>query len=179
MPTGIYNRPSVLQRFLKHTNKNGPIHPIHGQCWIWEGSLARGYGQFGGLGECKAHRVAYRLLVGDIPNDLFVLHKCDNRVCVNPSHLFLGTAQDNIDDCISKDRHNRGDRNGSRTHPESVPKGEDVRLSKLTEEQVKQIRSRYKPYNRIEGIAALAKEYGVGPKTIWSVIHRKTWKHLK
>lgn len=51
-----------------------------------------------------AHRVSWELFRGPIPNKLFVLHKCDNKNCINPDHLFLGTAKDNIHDCIRKGR---------------------------------------------------------------------------
>lgn len=80
-------------------------------CWIWTASVHRkngGYGQIQlgrrGEGVAKAHRVSYELHCGPIPDELMVLHRCDNRRCVNPEHLFLGTAQDNTDDMIQKKR---------------------------------------------------------------------------
>ena len=87
--------------------KSGP----KSECWLWHGARdpKNGYGNFGiegghnGRTE-KAHRAAWLLLVGPIPDGLFVLHKCDNPPCVNPAHLFLGTHQDNMDDKIEKGR---------------------------------------------------------------------------
>lgn len=79
-------------------------------CWEFTGSIGRdGYGQFrsnrGGSGMEKAHRYAWFLENGDIPEGLFVLHRCDNRKCVRPSHLWLGTLSDNMKDMVAKGRN--------------------------------------------------------------------------
>lgn len=119
MPKGVYIRgenskhvncyvgkhESLADIFCKRVDKvNGPIHPVHGKCWIWVGSILKsGYGQFRGK---KSHRVAYELYIGQIGGGLLILHKCDNTNCVRPSHLFEGTYQDNFDDMIAKDRQN-------------------------------------------------------------------------
>lgn len=75
-------------------------------CWHFKGPISNnGYGKVGWHGKVlHAHRLSYILLVGD-PGELFVLHKCDNRKCVNPEHLFLGTAKDNTHDMLKKGRH--------------------------------------------------------------------------
>lgn len=84
-----------------------------GYCWVWTGAKKVGknalpYGFFGVNGKNQlAHRFAYRQFVGPIPSGLYVLHKCDNPSCVNPVHLFLGTAKDNAQDCVSKGRKYR------------------------------------------------------------------------
>jgi hypothetical protein len=120
MPKGVYTRTKFSRpkhnlggtkdQFWQRVSKNGPIHPDCGQCWIWiAGKYAQGYGQYRGK---KAHRVAYEFSVGPIPKGKMVLHKCDNPACVNPNHLFIGTAQDNMDDKMSK---GRGGKNGTKS----------------------------------------------------------------
>jgi hypothetical protein len=75
-------------------------------CWEWKAAKApNGYGRFGmGSKVIQAHRVAWELIYGSIPDKLYVLHSCDNRGCMNPSHLFLGTYKDNMQDCSRKGR---------------------------------------------------------------------------
>jgi hypothetical protein len=118
-------------------------------CWQWLGTTnAQGYGRFLLLGKNRrAHRVAYLLTFGDIPNDLHVLHRCDNPGCCNPGHLFLGTNKDNSDDKIAKGRqaHVRGERNGNAV---------------LTPAQVAIIR------NSTVRSGLLAQQYGITPQHI-------------
>ena len=76
-------------------------------CWIWMAGLARnGYGQTSENHKTKfAHRMAWKLYRGEIPDGLFVLHKCDIKCCVNPDHLYLGTQKDNIRDVLERMPH--------------------------------------------------------------------------
>lgn len=77
--------------------------PAVGDCVEWAGLRFRdGYGR---VGSKQAHRVAWEQTYGPIPEGLFVLHRCDNRPCVNPEHLFLGTNTDNMQDMVAKGRH--------------------------------------------------------------------------
>jgi hypothetical protein len=90
---------------------------ITGDCWLWARYI--GYGGYGGMhGNKKAHRVIYEALVGEIPEGMFVLHKCDTPRCINPDHLFLGTALDNARDRDTKgrDRWSRATPYLARTH---------------------------------------------------------------
>lgn len=142
-------------RFWAKVNKTG-------SCWLWTGALAGGgYGSFrcGGT-QYRAHRVAYLLSKGD-PTGLFVCHSCDVRECVNPEHLFLGTPKDNMQDKVNKGRQAKGNTCG---------------LSKLTEDQVREIRRLHAELPRSQ--TALAKRYGVSQVVIHFVLTRQTWKHI-
>lgn len=78
-------------------------------CWLWTGCVVRRYGQFGvspGV-SARAHRFSYELAYGPIPEGMFVCHKCDTPLCVNPTHLFLGTNSDNQLDAVQKGLHHR------------------------------------------------------------------------
>ena len=82
--------------------------PLDTPCWIFTGAKhEQGYGQIHDNDYCttiKAHRASWQVYFGSIPNDLQVLHHCDNRACINPEHLWLGTHQDNMDDMVQKNR---------------------------------------------------------------------------
>lgn len=97
-------------------------------CREWQGTLDRdGYGKLNHDGaKMPAHRFAYQRFVAEIPEGLLVCHKCDNRKCCNPEHLFLGTAKDNADDMVSKGRQRKG-----ATHPNT--KVNEQKISKALE----------------------------------------------
>jgi hypothetical protein len=132
-------------------------------CWEWiPPKTKEGYANIGIQGKTfYAHRVAWELINDTIPDGLFVLHKCDNRGCVNPKHLFLGTTQDNMDDMVRKGRSPKtaGELNG---------------FHKLTAVQVAEIRSRYEA----GGISmkSLGKEIGISAMQVHNIVSRKHWK---
>ena len=95
----------LIPRYLLKVKKTN-------HCWNWIGAkFQKGYGQFWipeYKRKIKAHRFSWIIHKGKIPNDLYVLHHCDNRLCINPDHLFLGTHADNVSDKMKKGRMNGG-----------------------------------------------------------------------
>jgi uncharacterized protein YbaR (Trm112 family) len=137
-----------------------------GSCWIWLGGVDKDdYGDFRWRinGERKTHRLSYTLAHGAIPKGMLVCHSCDNPRCVNPSHLFLGTPKDNTQDMHRKGRA-------------PVRKGMAVPASKLTEQQVREIRTLYATGEYSQ--AQLAETYGLSQGSIGDLIRRVTWKHI-
>lgn len=142
-------------------------------CWLWTGVMApSGYGHFR-MGtdprepQVGAHRASWILHHGSIPKGMMVCHRCDNRLCVNPDHLFLGSAKDNMRDAASKGRMNW--KNPQRP---GLPRGERHHSSKLKGENVIAIRASKK-----KGIE-LAAEYGVAPITISRIRRGIIWSHV-
>jgi HNH endonuclease len=123
-----------------------------------------GYGTvwFGGSQEAT-HRLAFAMTNGSIPEDMNVLHKCDNPPCFNPRHLFLGTGQDNQTDMQNKDRSMFGIKNS---------------MAKLDDNKVRRIRHLYQKGVRGFGKEALAHMFGVSPAAIVKVVRRKTWQRV-
>jgi hypothetical protein len=138
-------------------------------CWEWLGSLnGGGYGRIligsrkdGTRRNISTHRLSYELSCGKIPKGMEVCHKCDNRICINPDHLFIGTHQDNIDDRERKGRN-------------VVYHGENKSNSKLTEQMV--IEARLERENKKTSYQKLADKYGVCKKTIMCAIKGTSWK---
>lgn len=175
-------------RFWAKVDKFGPIptsRPELGPCWDWKSGLgADGYGKFqitGRRGELpkqkhvRAHRLSYELTHGPIDDGLSALHVCDRPLCVNPSHLFLGTQSDNRADCTAKGRNASGPRHGSKTKPESRPRGETHYKSRMTEADVLSARNL-----RLEGhsMVKIARRLGRSYHAVTSAIYRKSWKHV-
>lgn len=101
---------SIADRFWKKVERSGAD-----ECWLWAGCKIKGYGQFlrGGGQRVYAHRFAYELARGPIPEGMLVLHRCDNPPCCNERHLFLGSDLDNMRDKVAKGRQARERRNGN------------------------------------------------------------------
>lgn len=158
-PRGGTARP-IAKRFWEKVDSSGGVNA----CWTWMAAdIGNGYGIFAETPYLRtlAHRMAWRLTWGNtIPEGMDLCHRCDNRKCVNPAHLFIGTRADNLRDCREKDRHCRGVR-----HPDA----------KLTDESVRMIRKR-----RLlgESQSAIAKIFGVHQSIVSEICAGKRWKHV-
>ncbi len=141
-------------RFWNHVDKTDKD-----SCWEWTGGTAKGYGAFSGENreQIRAHRFSYVLHYGEIQEGLCVLHKCDNRLCVNPDHLFIGTLADNNHDAKRKGRNARGESHGG---------------SKLTELDVLAIRYD----SRL--LRIVAKEYGIKEGQVSRIKNGSRWGYL-
>lgn len=133
-------------------------------CWLYQRGLSgKGYGIISIKDRAvQAHRVAYELRRGPIPEGLCVLHKCDVPRCINPDHLFLGTLGEN-----NTDREQKG-RSADR-------KGEANTRSKLTNEQIVSI------IRDCEGElsqAAVGRKYGISQQTVSKIVRRLRWAHV-
>ena len=147
-----------MDRFYSKIDKSG-------NCWLWTGTRHRmGYGRFKLNGKMMyTHRIMWELKNGPIPDDLFVLHKCDNPPCCNPEHLELGDHSKNISDAIAR---------GLYTTPDQ--KGEKHSQARLSEKDVLEIRKLYHLFSNRE----LAIRFGVSRSLICEIYKRKKWKHI-
>lgn len=161
-------------RFWKKVSKKGVD-----DCWEWNGTmLSHGYGVLtkGGDGRVSktipAHRAMWLLNTGYMPQTHeFICHKCDNRKCVNPNHLFIGRCSDNIRDMVIKGRH------FTKTKPERICRGSKHTNAKLNEERV--FTMRILRANSKIGMRTLAKMFGVSRITARRAVDGISWKHVK
>ncbi len=159
---------SFAERFWARVEKS--------DCWTWAGAKnEKGYGVVGRDSRTpKAHRVAWELANGPIPEGACVLHKCDNPPCCNPAHLFLGSRADNNRDMNEKGRHRIGT---SKTPIErcAYSRGVQHPQSKMTEELVRMLRA-----DRAAGMSfsKLGAKYGVNMSAAWKIANRVLWAHV-
>lgn len=142
------------QRVRKVKSPNG--------CWLWAGNLDKdGYGRvtYHGVTE-RAHRKAYELVCGAIPDGLLLRHSCDNPRCVNPRHLTVGTVADNSADMVDRGRA-------------AVRIGGLNTAAKLSESQARAIFADTRHHREI------ACEYGVSSETVWDIKSGRSWAHLR
>lgn len=133
-------------------------------CWFWVGQISNtGYGRIDGREKpLAAHRISWELHYGLIPENCHVLHRCDNKKCVNPEHLFLGDQRDNNNDKMSKERQGRG---------VMMPQ------AKLTDNIVRRLRKRY--FNGGVTQQQLADEVGICIGRMNWVLRNKAWRHVQ
>lgn len=151
-----------LELLMRKVNLEGLLVKDEiGRCWAWTGAKRNGYGEYGGT---TAHRISYTLHKGTIPPDQVVMHTCDNRECINPEHLTLGTPQENITDKVRKGRAKGG--NGHI--------GQNASYSKLTNEQVVEIREN--PHDKC--LCCLARQFGLSFQQVSRIRHNERWSQL-
>jgi hypothetical protein len=158
-------RLSIAERLDRHS-----IPEPNSGCWLWIGGSRNAYGHgcmgIGGR-TVMAHRAAWMVKHGDIPEGMLVLHRCDTPGCINPDHLFLGTQQDNENDKVAKGRQARG---AALAHTRA--RGARNGNAKLTESDVLAIRGAEAPQR------ALAKRFGVTQAIISKIKRREVWTHV-
>ncbi len=147
-----------MEKFWQKVDKTAP-----NGCWNWmAGCTSGGYGEFWfGKKIWSTHRLAWWLTYGYIPKNKMILHKCDNRRCVNPEHLYPGTNTDNM-----RDRLNRG----------KCPRGETHPNSKMTVKKVIELRQRYAAGN--ETVMELGLIYGMSQSSVSNIINKVQWGHI-
>lgn len=150
--------PTLEDAFWAHVKKGN-----EGQCWDWQGHIpaGRGYGVLNYNRKFyRVHRLSWEIHNGPIPDGLFVCHTCDRRRCVNISHLWLGTHEDNQNDKIEKGR---------------TPKGQDAGPSKLLEADVREMKRLFHQGAKRKDIAAI---FGVPYYTLCDILNGRTWSHI-
>lgn len=137
-------------------------------CWLWRGTLTsnnskKAYGWVDVKGSKLAHRYSYAITCGEIPEGMNILHKCDNHICVNPNHLFVGTQKDNVADCTLKNRRAKFI-------------GENHPRAKITQNDVDYIKS-YNPHTPYGTIPYLMQMFSMSRTQIKSIRNGKSWSN--
>lgn len=153
MPGGLKGDP--MTRFMRKVDTSG-------ECWRWLGYICPriGYGKFQLGGRCfTANRAAWQLFYGEEPASVLdVCHTCDNRWCVRPEHLFLGTRAENLADMAAKGRSLKGER--SRVAVLNYARAAEIRHERVSTGRT---------------FASIARSFGVSETTVRSVVHGQRW----
>jgi hypothetical protein len=123
-------------------------------CWVWTGTITRGYGKYKGF---QAHRVSWLIHHGKDPHGFYALHTCDNRACVNPDHLYLGTQSDNMKDMYSRRRRIN-----------------NTAIAKYSWKIVNEIRELYKTGEY--SLASLGRRFGMNRSMVYKILNYHIWK---
>lgn len=142
------------------------------RCIEWDGYIQKnGYGKTTINRRFDyTHRHAFKVFIGPIPEGMEVCHKCDNRLCCNPKHLFLGTRKENMEDAVAKGRQARGEMLSV------LRRGEKAPAAKLTSSDVVAIREMAKSGMRSKKIAQI---YDITSDNINRIVRRDTWGHIQ
>jgi hypothetical protein len=132
-------------------------------CWLWQGTLSNGYGNFAiNGGHILAHRYSWELVHGPVPDGLWVLHNCpggDDPRCCNPAHLWLGTNQDNIADMAKK-----GSRKGEKSAQAKFTNTDILEMRRLAQAGV--------------SFAEIAVKFSTGRSYVKQIVRRERWSHI-
>jgi len=168
----VYVRRTLAERFWKYVNKSGPsVRQELGPCWLWTGSILQtGYGCIRNENKSITAHLASWLVHGNSrpARGLMICHRCDVRKCVNPEHFFIGTGGDNIRDAVAKGRMVQ------QYAPHRMARGSRHGQSKLTEEQVREIKS-------LAGSAshtAIGARFGVSGSMVGYILRGDFWRHV-
>lgn len=151
-----------LEFFLKKKDMFLERVIIQEGCWGWNGHITdKGYARFKCEGkQIFGHIISWQIYIGEIPFKHFICHKCDNPICCNPNHLFVGLPADNSKDMKNKNRSPKGSK-----HLHAVLKEEDVKIIK------KRLQNKETSYR-------ISKDYSVNMSTIYSIQYGNTWSHV-
>lgn len=140
------------------------VRKIPDGCWEWQAKTDRGYGRMATSNrkQVPAHRLSYEIAYGPIPDGLIICHRCDNRRCVRPDHLFAGTYKENTADMYAKGRHD-------------PPRGNRQPRSKLNPAMVRDLRARRMNGESING---LARSFGINYRSAYDIVTGKNWAWL-
>lgn len=170
-----WNKKPIEERFWNRVDKTG-------ECWLWTGSAGKGRNAYGTVSAWDhktwpAHRVAWTLASGPIPDGMLVCHRCDTPRCVRPDHLFLGTASDNQKDSVAKGRAfaQRFPHVAASYFKGRRPKGERSSFAKLTAKQALEVRRRA---DAGESHEAIALDFPINRAAVGCIARRETWTHL-
>ncbi len=168
-----YLDPMDVERFWKNVDSNHSKY----ECWPWKGYRnANNYGVLRINGRhLQATRLCFFIHRGAFDVRLDVMHSCDNPPCCNPHHLSLGTARNNMADCVTKGRIATGERHGSQTHPECVLRGQLQPRSKISDADAIEIRRLASGGMKQKEIG---KRFGIKQQAVSYIVLRRGWRHL-
>jgi len=160
----------IIDRFWSYVSNT------NSGCWRWcGGTFGNGYGQFRwGHRKVKAHRVSYSLFYGPIPDGKIICHHCDNKLCVNPNHLFLGTHKDNTEDREMKGRHPH-----IQTADLSGTKNPAAKINPLIVRTIRRYRYKGHTYQDLIDGVKFAFNITISKSQIANIIHKRSWPHVK